>query len=1038
MQDSQRQLQKQFDKLLGTLNPQQRIAVDSIEGPALVIAGPGTGKTHLVATRIANILLQTDTPPQSILCLTYSEAGSAAMRKRLVQIIGADAYKITVSTYHSFCSRVMQEHPELFGRGRDMELISDLERSEWMDELMSTLPSTHLYMRRYKGLSNVKTKLIHLFGSMKREKWAVDWMLSQITAYEAEMPANPDFLYKKAYKTFKKGDIRTGIYEEWLDKLTLLKAGVALYDQWQKLLSDRNRYEFDDMVAWVIDAITKHKHLKLQLQERYLYLVIDEYQDTNAAQNQLIKLMSDYWEAPNIFIVGDDDQSIYEFQGARLYNLVEFHQTYADTAEVVVLEQNYRSSQAILDAAKQVIEHNKIRALPLLGLGNTKHLHSNQKWTEAPEIHAFDDELSEMTWITERIQQGLAEGVEPHEIAVIFRTNKEGERIGVLLREQGIGFTIKKDVNVLDLPLIKHLTEVMAWCVDELHAPLEGDAQLFYLLHQPYWGLKPLDLAILLAKRRNTDHAQPLRLVLNDAAFVRSAGVQQPDLIVEVMQKLEQLIASTATMPLLRFWTELLNATGALRWCINQTESVYWTQAIHTFTMFLEGEVKRLPNLNIRQVPSLLRNMSQLKLRIALIQTAQAAQGIQLVTAHGAKGLEFEMVFVYNCTKQVWQDQGDNQRGKFTLPPNITLSGEEDGLEAQRRLFYVAMTRAKRWLYMSYAKRDANLKDQAPVQFLEETQLPIIEHQLEPEEIAHRQIVLLTDAEPIKAEVVPSQLIQASMETYQLSLSGLNQYLRCPLAFYYEKILKLPDVSSDAALFGSYMHSALEYFFQKRNAARLPESVDLATLKQLFRAEITRHQHRFSSTTDFRNKLEYGLQCLEQYHAKHQNSWPAKTKLETRIDKVTIGEVPVTGVIDRIDLLPNNQLRIVDYKTGKYSAAKFSQPNEKLPYGSDYYRQGLFYKLLADANPYLNGTVNEVIFSYLEPDKDKKYQEYRIDLDRGDLDWMRELIKTTWTKIKKEEFETGCGAPDCVYCNLHRTGVLDADRLDDVHALDDE
>jgi DNA helicase II / ATP-dependent DNA helicase PcrA len=1005
-----------------------------------VVAGPGTGKTHLVVTRIANILLETDTPAQSILCLTYSDAGATALRKRLVELIGSDAHKVSVFTFHAFCSRVMSEHPDLFGRGREMQLMSELEKSQWMDDLLSDLPANHLYKKRFKNLYNLRPKLANLFGNMKREKWSPKEMRTKIADYKAQMPTDPEFLYQRKSGAFKAGDIKRAQFDDMMERLELLDAGVQLYDAWQKFIAENHRYEYDDMVGWVIDAMEKHQNLKLQLQERYLYLVVDEYQDTNAAQNQIIRLLTDYWDVPNVFIVGDDDQSIYEFQGARLHNLVDFYRDYEQVVEAVVLEKNYRSTQAILDVAKRVIDHNTLRALPLLKLAGSKTLvaEKGKNWKEQPELRVFQDEYSELVWVLDEIERQIADGTSPNEIAVIYRKNKQGERLATLMRERGIPFTLKREESVLELSLIQQMIKLIEWITTELRAPFESEALLFAQLHAPYWQLKPLDLALLLAHRRKLDQEQRFRVLLHDAAFVAEAGVQAPEQVKHAAEALEVLIAQAATMPILRFWNQLLNSAGILKWCFQQPDAVYWTQVVHTFSAWLEEEVRRMPQLTLSQIPALLRSMQDLGLKLPLIQIAQTDSGVRLLTAHASKGLEYETVFVIHCQKSSWQDGTSGGRNKFVLPPSITLSGEEDSLEAQRRLFYVALTRAKRRLYLSYARLDLKRKEQQPAQFVTETELPEIMETIAEKDTASAQITILGQEREVIAEIPKAALVQAFVSNYTLSLSGLNQYLECPLSFYYEKILRLPGVTSEAANFGTILHGALEIFFQKRNAAKTPESVNWQVLSEVFKQEMNRAQQSFVSASDFRHKMEFGLNSLEGYYKEHNAQWTHKTRLELKLDRLTLDNVPVRGEIDRIDLLAADTLRIVDYKSGVFDKKYCAPPTEKEPYGGKYYRQGLFYKLMVDASPYVAGTVSEVVFSYLEPAKDRKYHDQAIEITEDAMIWMRALVKNTYADIQAQKFEKGCGKPTCAYCSMHITGQLDEDRLDDIFALDDE
>jgi DNA helicase II / ATP-dependent DNA helicase PcrA len=275
---------------------------------------------------------------------------------------------------------------------------------------------------------------------------------------------------------------------------------------------------------------------------------------------------------------------------------------------------------------------------------------------------------------------------------------------------------------------------------------------------------------------------------------------------------------------------------------------------------------------------------------------------------------------------------------------------------------------------------------------------------------------------------------------YVMSISSLNLYLQCPLAFYYENILQLPQIYTDSARFGLLLHKALEVYFQRKNSSNANQNPGFEVLKQALLQEIGSIKHQFGSVADYQNKLEYGLRSLSGYYDEHHSTWNVPTRTEVKIDQLSIEGVPINGKIDRIDQIGDREVRLIDYKTGAFSSAsaKLKKPSEESEYGGDFWRQGLFYKLIADASPRVMGTVSEVVFSYLEAEsKTNKYRQVVLNPSFDDLNWMRELIKTTYAKIMEEKFEHGCGSKICTYCNLHKVANLDEERLDDIYALDE-
>ena len=243
----------QFENIYTALNEQQKRAVDTIEGPVMVIAGPGTGKTQILGARIGKILLDTDTQPENILCLTYTDAGAVAMRKRLLGFIGPDAYKVNIYTFHAFCNDIIQENLSLFEK-TVLDPISDLEKIDLFKELIDKFPKNHP-LKRYRGDVYFEIKnLQQLFSSMKREGWTPVFINEKIDEYMADIPNREEFVYKRAYKQFKAGDRKENKIEEAKEKMEKLRAAVNEFERFQKLMRNRNRYDFDDMINWVIKA----------------------------------------------------------------------------------------------------------------------------------------------------------------------------------------------------------------------------------------------------------------------------------------------------------------------------------------------------------------------------------------------------------------------------------------------------------------------------------------------------------------------------------------------------------------------------------------------------------------------------------------------------------------------------------------------------------------------------------------------------------------------------------------------------------------
>ncbi|HVZ26205.1 MAG TPA: ATP-dependent helicase, partial [Sediminibacterium sp.] len=458
-----------FRKIYAGLNPEQKKAVDALEGPVMVIAGPGTGKTQILSARIGKILQDTDTLPQNILCLTYTDAGVLAMRKRLQSFMGTDAFKVQLYTFHAFCNEVIQENLSLFEKNI-LDPISDLEKIDLFRELIDGFPKNHP-LKRYRGdVYYEMGPMQQLFSIMKREGWSPAFIRERIDTYLDEIPTREAFQYQRAYKQFKKGDLKISLLEEAREKMEKLRAAVGEFDRFQELMRRHNRYDFDDMINWVIQAFETHPLLLSGYQEQFQYILVDEFQDTSGTQNRLVELLISYWEQPNIFVVGDDDQSIYRFQGANVENMENFASRYAKDLLTVVLTQNYRSTQPILDTAKALIDRNEERLVRKID-GLSKELTAANPAIQAmavpPLVREYSNPREEMIHLTLEAERLLQTGVSPGEIAIIYKENKYGEELAQFMLQRQIPVFSKRQRNILEIPLTKQVLLLLEYLAQE-------------------------------------------------------------------------------------------------------------------------------------------------------------------------------------------------------------------------------------------------------------------------------------------------------------------------------------------------------------------------------------------------------------------------------------------------------------------------------------------------------------------------------------------------------------------------------------------
>ncbi|MEO0775962.1 MAG: ATP-dependent DNA helicase [Bacteroidota bacterium] len=1037
------QYQGEFLRALEHLNTEQAQAVAQIEGPVLVLAGPGTGKTHILSARIGRILLDTDTQANNILCLTFTDAGVAAMRQRLLRFIGPEAYRVPIYTFHSFCNTIIQDNLERFGR-HDLEPLSDLERVEIVRRLIDDLPSNHLLKLRRSDLYFYEKQLYDLFKRMKSEAWTVDFVQERIAHYVEDLPRRKEFVYQQNSRGNLKGSPKTARIEAAREKMARLSAAVALFPRFHELLLQYRRYDFEDMILWVLDAFEEDEALLRTYQEQFLYFLIDEYQDTNGSQNRIIQQLVRYWANPNLFIVGDDDQSIYEFQGARLKNLMDFYHDYQSDLQLVLLKDNYRSSQHLLDAAQALIgqnEHRLIQQLPKL----QKHLvarHPNFARSEVrPQLVVYPNRIHEDTDIAAQVTALRDRGVSLDEVAIIYAKHQQAANLVQLLEKKGIPYNTKRQVNVLDLPLIIQLRQLLEYLHAERQSPYSGEAQLFPILHFSFLGIEARALAQLSLYQAKQDYQQrpAWRDLIGGEKLLHSLGIRQPEPLLRFSELLETLLTEGSNDPLPLLVERLVNRSGMLRQVLNDPDRSWLLQQLHTFSEFVKRETDRRPRLRLPGFVETLQRMDANRLPVRLQKSIRAGEGVHLLTAHSSKGLEFRYVFLLDCTAKSWEPRRTNAQ-RFTFPDTLTLSGEEDAMEARRRLFYVAMTRAKEFLHLSYSQRDTRGKAINPCRFVQEiqegTDLRGELRQLADAPLLEAQVLLLKEQRKPFVPRLDRDQVALLLEDFALSISSLNQFLRCPLSFFYEHILRVPTVSSPSAAFGTAMHFALRRLFDRWQQAPEAERPDVDAFVGFYVEELYR-QEGFFTATEFRHRLDLGRQFLRRYYQQHEAGWTVAAQVEQSFRHLEIDGVPVVGTIDKLDLSMEKKAVIVDYKTGSHVAKKVRGPRPSEPLGGIYWRQLHFYKLLYEAQQ-KQRSVETGVISYLEPDAKGYFPEVRVGLDREGQDLLRRLIRETYQKILAQEFYEGCGEKSCPWCSFVQHNIPQDSFSDrEVEALDD-
>ncbi len=991
---------EEFKTAYKKLNAEQRLAVDTIEGPVMLVAGPGTGKTQTLALRIANILQKTDTQASSILALTFTESGARAMRTRLVSMIGHEAYYANISTFHAFCIEIIKDNPDVFTINPSVEPLSDLDKLKIIYTLLDKIT---LKLLRPTGAPRYYVKaILGAISDLKREGISIDELANLLNQEEV-------FLNSDDGKELKKVELASRI-----KNLAKNKELNILYAKYQEELKRIDAFDFEDMIATVVDAFKQNEDLLRSCQEKYLYILVDEYQDTNSAQNELVLSLASYWgDTANIFVTGDPDQSIMRFQGASIENQLSFIKEYPK-ATVITLKQNYRSTQNILDIASSLIEHNNLRISDVVA-GEDARLISQKGEGEKIKLGELSGGTAETIFIAEDIKSKIESGVSPSEIAVIYHTNKESSIVADTLIKYGIDYTVQGGANVLADPTVRNFLKIL----QVIYAMRDSneDEDLFTILHYDIFHIDPLD--VLKISRLAGVKRLNLFEVLSAQGYLDTLDLVSRSQIDAAFGALGTWQALDANTTFSEFFEKVLNESGYLNWVLKQSDAHHRLARLNT----LFDEVKRMNRsdheLDLKRFIDNLHVMEENNLRLEESSYGVSRNAITLTTAHKSKGLEWEHVYIYRAVDKGW---GNNKKAsKITLPDgvlkNVKLSDKEKN-EDERRLFYVAVTRARTSLTITYANAYSsygNSREAIPTMFISElgdSYLEKIDVQYIEEE-AHKHIeTILGDNGRVSRSAAEIAFLQEIAEKFKLSATSLNSYLYCAYKFKLDKLLRVPHAKKSHLSFGTAIHAAFERFYQKfKEDGIVPNKEFLLSEfeRALTGAVITKNELAI-----YRDK---GKSVLSAYYEQNVSSFKLPLATEKAVTG-RIGDIEISGKLDRIDWVnrEDKTVRVVDYKTG---SAKTMGQIEGTTKDSDgeLKRQLEFYKLLINSDPSLNFKFGEALLDFVEEPLDKgKDGKRAILVSDEQVTALRETIVDAMQNIRTLHYPRTTDIKKCEKC----------------------
>jgi DNA helicase-2/ATP-dependent DNA helicase PcrA len=1050
---------------LARLNEQQRTAVTHPAGPLLVVAGPGTGKTQLLATRVAWLLGQLAAPPEEILCLTYTDAAARNLRQRLLRCAGPLAHRVAIHTFHSLGQLIIQENADRLGY-HDLEPASEQEAEEVLREVLDALPAGHALRRDLGDAYYDLPHLRQLFQTMKREGWSPAELLAALDAHRLGLPQHPAYRYKNPPPALRALGVRPGdanpqkLAEE-AARLKRSAAAVSLFEHYQAGLAARRRFDYDDMLAWASSLLRDHALLRLSYQERFQHLLVDEFQDTNGAQSCLLYLLAGDGPVPNLVVVGDDDQSIFRFQGASVTNVLDFAKRYPQAA-VVVLEENYRSSGPVLAAAQALISHNQERLvgqLPGLAAKQLRARHPHfAAVTQLPRLHRYATPLHEAADVAARLAALHRNGPWPAGgVGVLARTHQQLDQLAALLRAAGVPFHRRRAISVLAEPLAQSLHCVLRYLAAALHphGQLDTDAALFELLHLAVFAVPPADLARMAIghqyhRRVATAAGRPVlnwRLWADNALAdldLFAAPLEQPPLSVagrpalsHALTLLDGWVQAAVTLPLPALLERVVLGTLLPVGLTQATQPAQLLAEARTLLRWGRAEARRVRTAGVAGLLATWETLAATREGLPLEpDSAGGAAPLELLTAHSAKGLEWEQVWLLGCQQNAWRRKPAD-RG-FRLPPALAAPpGDAADCEEARRLFFVALTRAQAQLTVCWATHDEAGKELAPCEFVDELHqqgLALTEVTVAPTVLAAARQAELAPPPP-PAPLPDAALLDELLADFTLSATVLNAYLACPVACYYEQILRVPVPRHEKLLFGAAVHRALEQFFQQAGQQPSAGYGSADELVELFRQQFTRARFEVLGLA-FQRLFYAGPELLRAWWAQAQPRTRPTSLVEYRVQAELPGGLPLVGTLDRLDLHPDGYHGdVLDYKTGNpaTAAAKLrSAPPEAATAtlaewladpalrGGDYWRQGIFYRLLLAHDPEQPYAAASVTFDFLRPvqsaGQPPQFVRRQVAATPADEATVLAQIRAVDAAIRRHEFNPGCG--QCRWCRL--------------------
>ncbi len=981
-----------FDQAYAVLNSAQKQAVDTIEGPVLVLAGPGTGKTQVLTTRIANILKQTDTDSSSILALTFTEAAGREMKQRLIKLIGKDGYFVQVTTFHGFCNDIISQNPERFSRPAGMQNVTELEKIQIIKDILEE--GSYQNLKPINDPLYYSSHIISSISTLKREGFTVARFGELVSILKDEFEIDKDSLSKTNFTERQKQVNKN------LDLFDI-------YEKYQLKLTDLGRFDFDDMINWVVESFENDNDFLLSYQEKFQYFLVDEYQDTNSAQNRLIFNLASFWgQQANLFAVGDPNQSIYRFQGASKENLVQFEKAFPDHTKIV-LNENYRSTSTVLQVSAKLIGQDRLN--PNTDLKDTKI-----------KTAKFSSSLIEDEYLLSSVEQKIKSGREPKDMAVIVKENQDIENLVNLFKQKNIPFRLEAGTNVLTTPLVSQFLKLLK-VVTALQDNLD-DLDLFTVLNYSYLALSPL--SILKLSRLSYNNRQSLADTLISLSGEETAYTD----VVAVFNQFLNWNSLSSQKSLPEMFQIIFQDSGLLNHILSLPQSVIELNRFNTLFDDAKTQSTAFPNLSLKQYLKNFEVMQNNNIKLPEQVLSGTENAVTLTTAHKSKGLEWQTVFIYRFADTHWGNK--TRREMIKLPPGIivfeNVEKEEDKNSEERRLFYVALTRAKQEIILTGSTTYTNsAKMTYPSIFLEDLPKELVEEENVSLFEKTTEKILEKHLSSPKTSVLhdkEEEYLKELLSDFKLSPTALNTYLSCHYKFKLDNLYRIPRSKPASMCFGTAVHFALESLYQNLDKEKLISKESfLSSFEFALKREIL-------SPVDYKDRLAHGKRTLTSYYEKNKEDFKKALFTEKSFgtslaSPIHLEDIPLTGKVDRVDLVElahpklgeRRRAKFTDYKTGKPKTRNEIEGNTQNSNG-DYKRQLVFYRLLAELDKSFPYQVTETEIDFVEPNEKGEFKKEKFSITTEEVENLKILIKDSIKSIRSLDFARTTDLKTCDNC----------------------